>query len=808
MDRSGTRTAICGILASALSFYTVAFGAEKTVHQIVIKSHWGGLGTPQNADLLIRQEKGAFVLDGKRIDTALVEALATAMNEAAIKKPDLGNLGLTPAWFKANGAAAALKNDRSFEDAAPNQKELFNKTFNDSGIMGRIVPSLFGTMRTDDYPSVVVTVTYDDGSTMSAKSVAWDPFMLPWLVGRNGERTYNANISRALATVMPQKTTNRDRLTGKGFDAAIAEGVMRYIERDWKLLDAENRAGEAVAVLRRVYTVKTAEIDSYHHPEYGKEWTGGKPHETNLHASLSKPTFPQNVVDALVLQSANGKIEGVDQFLRSAEKYESLALSVPWLREYIQKHPQVPVRISYVHNASFGDKAMEVFTADMHAKGRDDLVPPAKAKQSEIALLIVGQTYAESYWLVFPDRHLMLWRFGGPSGLLKWKTDDFPAGRCAAYSPPFGGCAGSVVSASGELVRDSFKPDEACVATHSAGGAAGASRPDVLFPVHDHGKGGFIDRNGRIAIPLCFETVGEFSEGLARFERDGRWGFIDEAGSVVIQPQFSWVRDFSEGLARAQVKGEALEMGARSGFIDKSGKVVLPPRYGAMDGVAEAEEGFRNGLAMIQVDGKKGFIDPNGRIVIKSQFGYAYQFSDGLAAVSADHEGNKWGFINMRGEWVIPPTFEWASSFSEGLAPVNRTYDCGYIDKTGALALRPPVPRGETDCATVWAGFNEGLSRWKFGNKYGYIDHNGKVVIAPQFDLTFGFSEGLAAVQVKGLWGYIDKSGRTVIEPRKLHSAESFHNGLAYVVTADGKHGYIDKSGKYVWEPTVQGNDY
>jgi len=791
-----------------LCFYTVAFGAEKSVRRIVIRSHWGGLGPAKQSNLLIRQSGGAFFLGGERVDAARVRALVAAMNEAAIRRPALGNVGLTPAWLQANATATALKNDRSFDDAAPDQKELFYATFHDMHTMSGIVASLFDTMRTDDYPSVDVTVTLEDGSAVFAKSSAWDPFMLPWRLGREGEKTYNANISRALADLMPPGTTNRERLAGKGFDAAIAEAVMLYIEQDWKLLDAENRAGEMLTALRRIYKVKTAEIDSYHHPEYGKEWAGGKPRETNLHATLAKPTFPENVVDALVLQSVNGKIQGVDQFLRSVEKYESLALSVAWLREYIQKHPKVAIRISYVHNASFGDKAMEVFAADMHAKGKDDLVPAVKAQQSEIALIIVGQTYAESYWLVFPDHHLMLWRFGGPSGLLKWKTEDFPAGRCAAYSPPFGGCAGSVVSASGELVHDSFKPDEACVAAHSGEGAADASRSEVLFPVHDHGKGGFIDRNGKIVIPLCFETVGEFSEGLARFERDGRWGFIDEAGSVVIQPQFSWVRDFSEGLARVQVKGEALEMGAQSGFINKSGKMVLPPRYGAMDGVAEAEEGFRNGLAMIQVGGKKGFIDPNGRIVIKPQFGYAYQFSDGLAAVSADQEGNKWGFINMRGEWVIPPTFEWASSFSEGLAPVNRTHDCGYIDKTGAFALRPPVPRGETDCATIWGWFNEGVSRWKFGDKYGYIDHDGNVVIAAQFDLTFGFSEGLAAVQVKGLWGYIDKDGRVVIEPRKLHSAESFHNGLAHIVTTAGKHGYIDKSGKYVWEPTVEGKDY
>jgi hypothetical protein len=45
---------------------------------------------------------------------------------------------------------------------------------------------------------------------------------------------------------------------------------------------------------------------------------------------------------------------------------------------------------------------------------------------------------------------------------------------------------------------------------------------------------------------------------------------------------------------------------------------------------------------------------------------------------------------------------------------------------------------------------------------------------------------------------------------RALHlynHVDSFRNGLAYVVTKDGKHGYIDRTGKYVWEPALQDVD-
>ncbi len=75
---------------------------------------------------------------------------------------------------------------------------------------------------------------------------------------------------------------------------------------------------------------------------------------------------------ALVLQRVQGKVEGIDHFLASAEKYENPALSVPWLSQYIKDNPRVAVRISYVQGRSSGDKALRTFTEDMQFRDRPD----------------------------------------------------------------------------------------------------------------------------------------------------------------------------------------------------------------------------------------------------------------------------------------------------------------------------------------------------------------------------------------------------------------------------------------------------
>jgi hypothetical protein len=59
------------------------------------------------------------------------------------------------------------------------------------------------------------------------------------------------------------------------------------------------------------------------------------------------------------------------------------------------------------------------------------------------------------------------------------------------------------------------------------------------------------------------------------------------------------------------------------------------------------------------------------------------------------------------------------------------------------------------------------------------------------------FSEGLACVRVANSYGYIDKQGNFVIPPQFAH-AQEFSEGLAWVVTPDGKVGWIDSSGRYV----------
>ena len=219
-------------------------------------------------------------------------------------------------------------------------------------------------------------------------------------------------------------------------------------------------------------------------------------------------------------------------------------------------------------------------------------------------------------------------------------------------------------------------------------------------------KVGFIDRTGKIVIPLKFESVGDFYNGraVALFRsrttakscdaKGGKYGYIDRTGEVVIPPQFDEARDFSEGLA-------VVKIGEKSGYIDVSGNFVIP----------FAGSKFSEGLASVQASDSKlvGYIDKRGKFVISPRFYRAYEFENGLAEVEAMN--GKRGLIDKTGKYVIEPKFDNYTRFSEGLAIVG-------VRENGEF-------------------------------KYGYIDQTGKIVIEPQFYWAGFFEQGLAVVKVK-----------------------------------------------------------
>src|SRR5256885_12697271 len=70
-----------------------------------------------------------------------------------------------------------------------------------------------------------------------------------------------------------------------------------------------------------------------------------------------------------------------------------------------------------------------------------------------------------------------------------------------------------------------------------------------MYSVVEKGKYGFMDKEGKVVINPQFESVSDFSEGMAMVRIGAKCAYIDTTGRMVINPQFEGCFDFSEGLA-------------------------------------------------------------------------------------------------------------------------------------------------------------------------------------------------------------------------------------------------------------------
>jgi hypothetical protein len=295
-------------------------------------------------------------------------------------------------------------------------------------------------------------------------------------------------------------------------------------------------------------------------------------------------------------------------------------------------------------------------------------------------------------------------------------------------------------------------------------------------------------------------------------------------------------------LAAVLIRGYRLFFGRLSprkwGFIDKTGALVIPvqfddmarDQYGGRTLYHKAFRNFSEGLCAVRFGKKWGFIDKKGNFAIEPKYDNAGVFSEGLACVRV---GSKYGYIDKTGKVMIPMQFDWPSQskdvssdnpdldmtkmlaeplvFSEGLAVARKGDKCGYMDHTGRVVIEPayfaaqPFEEGGYASVTTMTGT-------------GLIDKAGKLMDPASHCL--GFAQGLF-LAFNGIYPtdkrrlfYLTKDGQRAF-PQEFVDARVFSEGLAAVAPGPGPpgistaYGYIDANGTVVIKPQffIAGNN-
>jgi len=133
------------------------------------------------------------------------------------------------------------------------------------------------------------------------------------------------------------------------------------------------------------------------------------------------------------------------------------------------------------------------------------------------------------------------------------------------------------------------------------------------------------------------------------------------------------------------------------------------------------------------------------------------------------------------------------------LYPIKLGEKYGYIDVNGKMIVEPLFDEAEQFD-------DDGFAKVKVNKLYGYIAQDGSFQVQPKYEeIGYFEKEGLRIVSLLGKKGFINKQKQLVIEP-KFDKAEDFLNGTAPVVIGD-KCGFVDKNGDFVMTIKSKCND-
>lgn len=247
-------------------------------------------------------------------------------------------------------------------------------------------------------------------------------------------------------------------------------------------------------------------------------------------------------------------------------------------------------------------------------------------------------------------------------------------------------------------------------------------------------KWGMIDQHNAIVVPHEWDFIepiitkkgidyldshGWVKVSRGRFSRDDpnsqKNGWVDRHGKIVIPVEYDVTESFDEH-SWANVRH-----GKECGWINRQGKWVMPPEWDACSSFDE------HGWAVVYRNGKSGYVDRQGKIVLPLQWDDCWKFHPrGYAPVM---KNKKWGIIDQTGKVIIPLEWEFCWLDDDGLVTVKKEGRKGLLDLQGKELM--PL---QFNLLYKVTGSNYWEAQRDFMGLNGLVDGSGKVVIDFRWD--------------------------------------------------------------------------
>ncbi len=273
---------------------------------------------------------------------------------------------------------------------------------------------------------------------------------------------------------------------------------------------------------------------------------------------------------------------------------------------------------------------------------------------------------------------------------------------------------------------------------------------------------------------VSFTTVSDWhvqeDTNYVAVESDEKWGMTLKDGTRKIRLQYDYIGAYDKetGVIPCCFEGEYYYMD-----IKGNKKLIGDNKYQFLGS-------FGGGLAPAQRNGKFGYINVDFKEQ-KFEYDFAGAFANDVAAVK---KGSKWALINTKlgavtgfdYDEILVDSNGYCSTFNVIVARKGQKY---MLLDTKGKQIGKETFDGAAMCASA-----ESYIAVKKGDKWGFVNHEGKMVIEPKYQGAKSFSMGLAPVMIEDRWGYINTKGKVVIETKYFDAGVFSTDGSAPVKDA------------------------
>lgn len=279
----------------------------------------------------------------------------------------------------------------------------------------------------------------------------------------------------------------------------------------------------------------------------------------------------------------------------------------------------------------------------------------------------------------------------------------------------------------------------------------------------------YIEKYGSFSEINEWHVSGDINYVAAK--ENGKWGMVLEDGTRQIRSKFDYIGAYDEDTGIIPCCEDGMYY-----YIDAEGNKKLVGDY-----EYQYLGSFGNGLAPAQRNGLYGYIDTD---FIEQHFEYEYAgaFANSIAAVKKD---GKWALVDSKFNKITEYEYDEILMDSNGYCSMYKVIIARKADKYIFLDQKgKQIGDNEFDGAKL-AASDDGYIAVKIGNRWGYADTKGDVIIEAQYDNTKSFSLGFAPVMIDNMWGYINTSGELVIEAKYSDAGVFCKDGSAPVKSYD-----------------------